>query len=388
VRIAIFSLNSDPLGRYGDEFTGGQSKYVRDVSAYLIGRGWAVDIVTLASRGEFEVEAPTHNCRIIRIPLGSGRALTYDDGADVIRPLLGQIEESLGNLKAIELLLSCYWLSAIPALELQRSLGIPHVFSMCSSGVTKQIVAHTVLTERIGIEREAVARATATIAVAPSEIKTLLTHYEADPERIVLIGRGIDLEKFQRRRRLLYVGRSTWSKGLDLLFAALRNVRDPSWDLVLLGPTNDDLDRSRCPLADLPGRVTVLGRQTNDRVAAELGLTDLLVVPSRYETFGQVALEAMAASVPVVASRAGGLADLVDHGITGLLFEPGDANDLAAKIRLAISDRRRLVEMGERGRDRALSYGWDIVGDRTARVFSRLANGHAAGTLPESPAER
>jgi glycosyltransferase involved in cell wall biosynthesis len=77
--------------------------------------------------------------------------------------------------------------------------------------------------------------------------------------------------------------------------------------------------------------------------------------------------------VPVLAARTGGLRELVEHGVTGFLFEPGDSEDLAAKLKAALSDRKRLVAMGERGRRRAMRYGLENVGAETDAAFRRLA---------------
>ncbi len=99
--------------------------------------------------------------------------------------------------------------------------------------------------------------------------------------------------------------------------------------------------------------------------------SDAVLVPSRYENFCNVALEAMAAGRPVVGSRCGGITDLVKDGITGLLFEPGEVGEIETRLRELISSPEQLVSMGEHAWHQAQKYSWKQIALETDSLFRR-----------------
>jgi glycogen(starch) synthase len=116
--------------------------------------------------------------------------------------------------------------------------------------------------------------------------------------------------------------------------------------------------------------VHLLGRLGDADVAAMLGAADVALVPSRYEPFGLVALEAMAAGTPVVVSDTGGLRDIVSDGTTGLMVPPGEPAALAEAVASLLGDRARRDEMGRAGAARVgTRFGWDAVAAATGRVY-------------------
>jgi len=143
-----------------------------------------------------------------------------------------------------------------------------------------------------------------------------------------------------------YAGRFVKEKGIDVVIDACRIARLP---LRLAG------DRSSMPGIATPGDVEFTGLLDAAALAAFYRGARMLVVPSTwFETFGIVAGEAMAHGVPVVASRIGALAEVVDDGVTGLHFETGDARDLAAKLTELWDDPDRCNELGAHGREKVL----------------------------------
>lgn len=146
------------------------------------------------------------------------------------------------------------------------------------------------------------------------------------------------------RRGALFVGRLSEEKGLATLVAAWRNL-DLPLELVGGGPLAEWLRR------EAPSSIRLLGAQDRDAVTAAMRRAAVLVVPSVwYETFGIVLVEAFANALPVIASRLGAMAELVDEGETGLLFAPGDPEDLAAKLRWAQEHPDAMRRMGARAR--------------------------------------
>ncbi len=147
----------------------------------------------------------------------------------------------------------------------------------------------------------------------------------------------------------IYVGRLSHEKGLDTLLAGWDSLGgEVPLKIVGDGPLADDVKAAVARNSSIKW----LGRRGLDEVYNLIGDADLLIMPSNcYETFGRVAAEAYAKGTPVIASDHGAPADIVDHGRTGLRFKPGDGADLAAKVRLALSDRGKLAEMRHAARN-------------------------------------
>jgi glycosyltransferase involved in cell wall biosynthesis len=147
------------------------------------------------------------------------------------------------------------------------------------------------------------------------------------------------------RRRVLFVGRFDRQKGVDVLIDAMRMLGDAAHAWLAGSPVV-----SAQALGALPENVGLAGWLDRDALQSYYASADLVVVPSRWEGFGLVALEAMRAGRAVVASAVGGLPELVEDGVSGLLVEPGCARSLARAIEAPDADRLRT--MGERGHAR------------------------------------
>lgn len=148
--------------------------------------------------------------------------------------------------------------------------------------------------------------------------------------------------------RVLYVGRFDHQKGFDVLLNAARMLRRPISIVMAGAPVLGDA-RYIDLLEERDPKVILVGWQSPEGLACLFGSADVVVIPSRWEGFGLVALEAMRAGVAVVASRVGGLTEVVADGVTGVLVEPGSAKDLAAVLDCGDFDWRA---MGERGLER------------------------------------
>ncbi|MCY1216195.1 D-inositol-3-phosphate glycosyltransferase [compost metagenome] len=152
----------------------------------------------------------------------------------------------------------------------------------------------------------------------------------------------------QNRKGFLFVGRISHEKGITTL-ATAASLAPFSIKVIGDGPARDSLN-------DVPG-LTYLGKLPADAVRQAMGEAEALIMPSTwYEGFPMVIVESFANSLPVIASRLGSMLELVEDGTTGLLFEPGNAKDLAAKVRWAIENPKRMREMGLMARAKYESY--------------------------------
>ncbi len=202
---------------------------------------------------------------------------------------------------------------------------------------------------------------------------------------ITTIRNGISLQtwSFRPRRRpagpgapprLLYVGRLEYEKGVQDAIAALPAVRDafPGTTLTIAGEGTQHRWLVDCAADhDVTGAVEFLGRLDHDELLAQLHDADAAVLPSRYEPFGIVALEAAATGTPLVASTAGGLGEAVVDGRTGYSFAPSDPEDLAKAVCRSLEDPERTQDLARAAHVRLTTeFTWDHVAAQTAEVYA------------------
>jgi glycosyltransferase involved in cell wall biosynthesis len=239
--------------------------------------------------------------------------------------------------------------------------------------------------------------------IAPSRElleKTLLLGYA--PEHCGYIPNGVDAQRFLPRedikvgiRRELRLDRSAlvclcarravWKNGLLPLARALRNVHGlPGHKLVVLfagvgsdsapGGEREYAERVRSELAQLPKGIEcrLLGEVPHAKIVDLMQASDFSVIPSFLEATSLAGLEAMACQLPLVASDVGGLPELVEHGIEGLLFSVGDEGSLAAALSRMMSDDNFRRSAGEAARRKVLrEFTWKHIGERTVEVYEQ-----------------
>jgi glycosyltransferase involved in cell wall biosynthesis len=188
------------------------------------------------------------------------------------------------------------------------------------------------------------------------------------------LGDPIDRERIRERAddgplRVLFVGSVTPRKRVDTLIDGLARVTEP-WELTVVGdasvaPGYVDRVRERVASLDVDDRVTFAGRVDDDDLASAFRRHHLLTVPSSYEGFGIVYVEAMRFGLPVVASAQGGGREVVEPRTNGRLVEPGDASAITDVVSPLCRDRDRLAAMGLAARETALAHPtWDETAER------------------------
>jgi starch synthase len=278
--------------------------------------------------------------------------------------------------------------------------GIPHVMTMHSLEALRPWKA-----EQLGggyavstwCERTAAGSAAAVVAVSEAMRADIRAAYpEIDPERIRVIRNGIDAAEYapdpdtdvldrhgidRSRPYVIFVGRITRQKGLPVLLRAAAQLV-PQAQLVLCAGQADTPEQ----LAEVTELVDGLraGRSgvrwihqmlPKPEVIQLLSHATVFACPSVYEPLGIVNLEAMACGTAVVASRTGGIPEVVADGETGLLVPPGDAGRLADALNALLADPGRAREMGQAGRDRAVAeFSWAAVAAKTADLYTKLVD--------------
>ena len=245
-------------------------------------------------------------------------------------------------------------------------------------------------------EKVAVESAAAVIAVSEGMRADVLAAYPAvPPERVRVIRNGIDTIEYaadpgtdvlQRygvepaRPTVVFVGRITRQKGLPVLLRAA-SALDPGAQLVICAgqPDTPELAAEVTALVEhlqetRSGVIWLSGMLAKREVIQLLSHATAFACPSLYEPLGIVNLEAMACGTAVVASRVGGIPEVVDDGETGLLVPPDDPAALADGLNTLLRDPDRATWMGQRGRKRAIAeFGWPAIAAQTAALYAEFA---------------
>ncbi len=231
------------------------------------------------------------------------------------------------------------------------------------------------------VPRVTLRRAERVIALTPSEARLLAT-LGVPAERIVVIPNGVDSEESAVPRdgatreegvTALFAGRCyPRQKGLEVLLHAM--ARLPPEGRLRLRIVGEDwggyaVVESLTRELHLQDHVTLVGRLDRPALLREFARADLFVLPSLFDSFPIAILEAMAAGLPVVATRVGGVPDVVEDGRSGILVESGDDAGLARALETLSADEALRRDMGRYGRERSLRYSWDAVVLQVKRVY-------------------
>lgn len=390
--------------------------YVREIARELASRDIKVDVFTRwREPGDPLIQELAPGARVIHIRSGPIQYIpkmeVYDRIGQFTSSLLEYVEE---NGLRYDLVHSHYWLSAVVARELSARWQVPTVHMSHTLGLVKLEVsdeeADAESDIRIEIERRIMRETEAIVAASEIEADELIRLYGADPAKVSIVPCGVDTDVFrpirqvdarealgrdQCERLVLFVGRIEQIKGIDVLLDALRLLfkrrPDLRGELCLLvvggaldpgddAPETEKVQELRRLVHEhrMEDSVDFVGSVDQDRLALWYSAADLCAVPSLTESFGLVALEAMACGVPVVATRVGGLQTVVEDGGSGLLVAPGDHAALAEAMEQVLMDHRLRMHLAHGARERAEQFTWHRVGDGVEAVYERVLDKRAS----------
>jgi D-inositol-3-phosphate glycosyltransferase len=398
----MLSVHTCPLAALGGKETGGMNVYVREVARALGRLGFEIDVFTRSQDPRIpEVVALGPGARVIHVPAGPARPIARAAVAGHLEAFADGVEAFRERERVrYELVHSHYWLSGLAGLGLAGRWDVPLVHMYHTLGAIKNRVARgsgdTEPAERLAGEVRIAAAADRLVASNLVERADLAWHLGADPARVAVIPCGVDVDLFRPRAAapararlgldaehvLLFVGRLTPIKGFETLLRALAVLRSDGLatarlTLLVVGGAKGDTDGSE-RLSQLAHSLGVAawvdfrGPQPQDVLPDYYAAADLCLMPSRYESFGMVALEAMASGVPVIASRAGGLAVTVQDGVTGRLVPEGDVATLARAVAELLADGPGRRALGVRGVEWARRFAWPSVGRSIAQLYAGL----------------
>lgn len=390
--VAILSMHTSPLAQPGQGDSGGMNVYVRELSASLAQAG--VDVRVYVRRWADHLPS--------RVRIEPGLEVVHIDAGpvDLSKEQLPTVVDEFADGVAADLagtrvdaLHANYWLSAVAAHRLKHELDLPLVATFHTLARVKADAGDVEPEARVRAEVAVIGCCDAICASNPVEADQLVELYGAAADRIELVPPGVDHAFFSPgdragaraaldlddRPTLLFVGRIQPLKGLTIAVQALAELTDRRSRLVVVGGPSgsdgpDELARVRSMVAELGlrDRVTFVEPQPHHRLSTFYRAADVVVVPSRSESFGLVVLEAAACGVPVVAAAVGGLRTLVDDGVSGHLVDSRRPSDFAVRIDELLADPAAAAAMGRAASELADRYAWSTTAGRLRRLYGDL----------------
>ena len=358
--IAMLSIHSSPIGVLGTRDIGGMSVYVRQLAFEMGRKGHRVDIFTHRRHADDpEVVCLAPRVRLVFIDITHGGPVSKAGLYAYADDTMAAIEAFRRRQAPVyDLIHSHYWISGHVGRMARARWQRPHVITFHTLGAVKADtgIGAAEPARRLAVERELVKDCQGLLAPCEGEKTNLMHYYGADASRIAMVPGGVDLNRFRpmdktrARRRLgfdphvgllLSIGRLTPQKGQDRIIEALPHIESDSRPHLLVVGGNGDRDPERRRLQELAAaagvqeRVIFCGSIAHRDLPAYYAAADLVVLASHYESFGLVALEALACGRPVVSTPVGVMAALARMRRPGIITAEGSPAALAAGIAAA-----------------------------------------------------
>ena len=404
-RVAFLSMHTSPLELPGSGEAGGMNVYIDELATRLVARG--VDVTVFTRRtdpGQPRVLTTPCGYRVVHVSAGPAGRIPISELGGWVGEFAERVTEVISDRRSgkTDLVHSHYWLSGWAGLIVKQSIGLPLANSFHTLGRVKDATRRPGQPPepllRIAAETEVIALSDCVIASTEYEAIELIDQYGADPSRVCVNPPGVDLERFkpgdrmEARRELgidraptvLFVGRIQALKGLDVAVEALGTVRDrlPEARLMVVGgpsgPSGKDEYRSIREMADRLGlrdALTWWGVQPRNRLPVFYRAADVLIVPSRSESFGLVAAEAQASGLPMVAANVGGLRYVVRDGTSGLLVDGWDPPDYGKALLRVLESPAERSHLARGALEAGRRYGWDSATDRLLELYRGVTDG-------------
>jgi len=396
-RLAVLSYHTSPLAQPGTGDGGGMNVYVRELSSALARLGHEVDVYTRRDNtlvGDVVNVEP--GFRVHFVSAGPPSALDREELTNYVAEFTDSVAGLFQMTGIPDAIHANYWLSGLAGHRLKHELNIPLIMTFHTLERVKADTFEGESEDRAFQEAAIFACADAVLASCEVEAEQFVRFYNAEPSRVHIVPLGVEHAFFapgyrpQARRALgikgedsmlLFVGRLQALKGVDLALETLIELRNRGRNIMLAivgGPSGPD---GRATLASLHRRVEEAGvishvsfvaPQSHQLLSTWMRASDVMLVPSRTESFGLVALESSACGTPVVASEVGGLMTLIDEGVTGFLVDERDQVVWADAVEVAL-DPQNATAMSNAAVLLARRYTWRSAARSLADLTEELA---------------
>lgn len=402
-RIALISVHGDPAVEIGKEEAGGQNVYVRSVGEALSKQGWQVDMFTRKADAS-QPAIVEHNslCRTIRLKAGPEEFIPRDNIFSFAPRFVSEFLkfQDVTGVK-YPIVHTNYWISSWVGMQLKKCQGIKLVHTYHSLGAIKYQSLSTIpmiAKTRLFFEKAVLETADCVVATSPQE-RNHLQDLVSTKGYVDIIPCGTDIRNFgsiprEKARQILkiaadekvvlFVGRFDPRKGIETLVRAVAacKIRQQAKLKLIIGGgwregESDGFERERIDgiVKDLGlGEITIFpGRLGREDLPVYYAAADVCVVPSYYEPFGLVTIEAMACGTPVIGSDVGGLQYTIIPEKTGLLCPPKNEMAFADALDRILSNPDFAKELGQKARLRVeTKFSWDGVAKQLNDLYCQI----------------
>jgi glycogen synthase len=384
---------------YPPRVVGGISRHVYDLSHALAAGGVKVDVITCEYAGA-PAEETGGGVTVYRLPVAEGDDFVHwvHNLNAVTETKASEILDSI-DLRSEPVLIHAHdWLSEFAGKSLKNKYRLPLVATVHATEHGRNNGIHTDLQRYIhGVEWELCYEAWRVICCSHFMKDQIAEALEVPCDKMDVIANGIDpsifdvpfdMAEFRRRyadpneKIVFFVGRMVPEKGVQVLLEAVPEILPAYNDVKFVIVGGGDRAHLEQLAADLgvSHRVQFTGYIDDDTLIKLYKIIDVAVYPSLYEPFGIVALEAMAAKVPVVVSDVGGLREVVDHGVTGLTAWSDNPDSLAWAILQMLNNPYSAKMMAENAYKKVCEqFDWKAIAQQTADVYDRVWAEYKAG---------
>ena len=357
LRIALLSVHSSPLGRLGSADTGGMSVYLRELASELGRRGHRVDIFTRQTiHGWQQVIEYAPHVRVINITVEGTEGLLRSELYEHLDRFCTAIDNFVRQKGGTyDLIHSNYWLSGVVGEQLKRLWNCPHIITFHTLAAVKMaaLPGHVEDRNRIKEEERLLRHCNAVIVPTEEEGQYLASKITGEITSIYHIPWGVNMDHFKAadhglvipktgdlevRPLVLFVGRFDPMKGIDLAIRSICHLENSNEiELVIIGgdgPASDSYKKIKELVNELgiDGQVQLIGPVEHSQMVLYYQKADVVVVSSRYESFGLVILEALASGTPVASTPVGISPHVIEQGTNGYLAAAGDDHSMAEAI--------------------------------------------------------
>ncbi len=396
LKVAMISMHASPVAELGSYKSGGMNLYVKEIALRLSKLGVKVDIYTRNDRdNSVEILELGPNVRLIYVNAGPKKKLDPLNLVQHIEQFVSEVE-NYRNFENIQydLIHSHYYLSGLIGMHISKLWSIPHVTMFHTLELAKKIAFKDKLESNLRIELEKkVINDVNKIICASSHEKDIIDNYvAASSKKVSIIPLAVDTNVFhpndqylsreklaidQDCKIVLCVSRIDPVKGIDILVKSVAQLNNSQLKLMIIGGYNapNPYQAKLLKLVkrlNLQEKIQFVGPVPHGDLVKYYNASDLVVVPSLYESFGLVSLEGFATKKPVIASNIGGLASTIDNEVNGILFEPGNIKDLTQKINLLLSDTFLNQKIANQAFMDVNKYSWDTAASQVYNVYASL----------------
>ncbi|MCE2736510.1 MAG: glycosyltransferase [Acidimicrobiaceae bacterium] len=394
-RVAILSLHTSPLAQPGVGDGGGMNVYVRELVSGLAHAGIDCTTYTRAWRDDLPAEIlvePNH--RVVHIPAGDPH-MPKDNLVDVVPQFTDNVLQHIQANGGTDVVHANYWLSGLSGHSLKHELNVPLVSTFHTFARVKALGGDPESELRERAETEVIGCSDAICVSCTEEERQFIELYGTPPGQIEIVAPGVEHAFFapgdKRGARkaldlgdgpvLLFVGRIQPLKGADVAVRALAALgRKNATLLIVGGASGTEGEREIAHVHSLiqefklESQVRFVEPQAHHILSTYYRAADVVLVPSRSESFGLVALEAAACGTPVVANAVGGLLTIVEHGRTGFLVADRQPEVFARHIANILDDPALSERMSVLAAERARGYTWSFAAARLRRAYADLTS--------------